>query len=242
MNPIEYKQQQFHTLCRQYGLMPEKIEVNRKTRELVFEFLTNRDKNCDQITVQQALTGIFDFAGSLSVIMTSKPTFTAKPAEVTEAQESVVPKKSEPVQKSVVSKQAQPVQKSASKLAETAVQYGKKNKGGKIKKPVGNAFYGKPITEVPQSLSEIDFSKGQELDGRHFCAEGRVFGIDSRACRNDGEIFTFNLTDERGSIGVKLFDKACNLTTLHDKLKKNSWVKVEGKLSNDAYLDRKSVV
>ena len=253
MNPIIHKQNDLSKLLEKYALEPQRVEINNRDGELFFIF-RSRVPECDSVSVQKELSGIFDYSKSLSVQIEADKAHQSKiqKAErfraMAEEECSDLARKKEALLKKRLSEIKdtpipEPVQ-------ETTYKSGGGNSGkggfkGKSKavearklKP-GEVMTGNKIKRLPQQMSELDFSTGSVMDSTFIVVKGRVFGLESREITDKTTLFTFCITDETGSISAKIFSRQNNVEMLKMNLQDGCWLTVEGNVNYDEYAHEK---
>ncbi len=242
MNPIIHKQNDLEELIKKYGLEPQRVEVNSASQELVFTFKT-RIPECDSISVQRELVDIFDYTKSLSVIISPE----AEGNNEAGAKKSVHKLMENVDYDALAKKKEDALNKRLKVIKDTPpAKAGSGSSGKKDGKEeearvlgVGEVVMGEKIKRPAQSMGEIDFSTGAVLDSTNIVVSGRVFGIDSREITDKTTLFTFNITDEHGSVSCKIFARKKNVGMIKENLKKDRWFKVEGNINYDEYSHEK---
>ncbi len=90
-------------------------------------------------------------------------------------------------------------------------------------------IYRKKITSTPVSINE-----GMQEE-TYQCFEVEVFDIDSRQLKNKNNLLVLSVTDRTNSIGVKVFLKDNELEEVLERVKKGSYILVDGKIRYDSY-------
>ncbi|MDO4288749.1 MAG: PolC-type DNA polymerase III [Eubacterium sp.] len=254
MNPIIHKQHDLSKLMEKYALEPQRVEIDSQNGELVFMF-KSRIPECDKISVQRELTGIFDFSRSLSVIINAKEEG-ENPRRRAEQLRELADQKLSDLSK----KKEELLKKRLAEIKDTPAPSAPQpsaNKGGKSfggqggfrskKKPApearplkaGEVMLGDKIRRPAQSMAELDFSAGAVMESTNIVVAGRVFSVDSREITEKTTLFTFCITDEHGSISAKIFARQNNVEMLKINLKDGCWLKVEGNVNYDEYAHEK---
>lgn len=101
----------------------------------------------------------------------------------------------------------------------------------KAEKP-GDVVTGKRITKPANWLKFVDFSINGESEGKSLVIKGWVFGVNTRALKNNKTLLTFNITDNTNSITCKIFTDKEEIV---DGIKEGNWYLVEGKINYDDY-------
>ena len=242
MNPIIHKQNDLEELIKKYELKPQRVEVNSASQELVFTFKT-RIPECDSISVQRELVYIFDYTKSLSVIISPE----AEGNNEAGAKKSVHKLMENVDYDALAKKKEDALNKRLKVIKDTPpAKAGTGSPGRKDGKEeearvlgVGEVVMGDKIKRPAQSMGEIDFSTGAVLESTNIVVSGRVFGIDSREITDKTTLFTFNITDEHGSVSCKIFARKKNVGMIKENLKKDRWFKVEGNINYDEYSHEK---
>ena len=103
-----------------------------------------------------------------------------------------------------------------------------KRKRGNV--PVsGNVIMGKPITQEPVPISEINSESGTVV------IEGELFKKDSRTTKTDSKLITLYITDKRTSICVKAFAVNQKWEDIDTYFKSGDGIKVRGQAQWDRF-------
>lgn len=110
------------------------------------------------------------------------------------------------------------------------------NKGAAAKLPKaekpGDVVTGRKISKPIECLKDVDFSINGESEGKNLVIKGWVFGVNTRALKNNKTLLTFNITDNTNSITCKIFtDKE----EIIEGISEDSWYVIEGKINYDEY-------
>ncbi|MEG0379002.1 MAG: PHP domain-containing protein, partial [Eubacterium sp.] len=242
MNPIIHKQKDLSALLERYQLEPERVELNAARREMVFTF-KSRIPECDNISVQRELTGIFDYLKSLSVII-NKPENEAQsltPNSIHKLMDTVDVEALAKKKEQALNKRLQVIKDTPPATSQSSSGGGKK--GGATEEArlltVGEVVMGDKIKRPAQSMGELDFSTGAVLETTNIVVSGRAFGVDSREITDKTTLYTFCITDEKGSVGCKIFARKKNVPMIAENLKKGRWFKIEGSINYDEYSHEK---
>lgn len=237
MNPLIHKQSELKDLMGKFSLKPERIDVCSNNKEICFHF-TSSASQCDEGVIQGTLKSIFDYTQRISVVVAKEEEKEGAPATQSPLLEhiAVVPEKAPDTLSEEAARRLEEVRQKNIEIAKQKVNAPPKAKAsGEVKTGQNGALWGKPIKGTPQSLGDLDFSQREMILNKKICVEGRLFGRDTRQCRGGKAILTFNVTDERGSISCKLYDDEQNINALGETLKKQPYVRVDGKTAFDDF-------
>ncbi|MEG2284307.1 MAG: PolC-type DNA polymerase III [Eubacterium sp.] len=242
MNPIANKQNNLKKIIEKYSLEPQRVEVNTHNKELVFTF-KSLVTECDNISVQQELSSIFDYSKSLSVVID-----TVENKEATIVSKTVVHNHMEKSDYEALSKKKEAVLKERLSTIKDipSVKKGGGNSGkdggnsSEVRElEIGEVVLGDKIKRQAQPMSEIDFSAGGVLETTNIVICGRVFAVDSRDISDKTTLFVFNITDEHASVSCKIFARKKNVDLIAKNLKADRWFKIEGNVNYDEYSHEK---
>ena len=93
----------------------------------------------------------------------------------------------------------------------------------------GNVIMGKPITQEPVPISEINSESGTVV------IEGELFKKDSRTTKTDSKLITLYITDKRTSICVKAFAVNQKWEDIDTHFKSGDGIKVRGQAQWDRF-------
>ncbi|MTI48033.1 PolC-type DNA polymerase III [Sporosalibacterium faouarense] len=132
---------------------------------------------------------------------------------------------------SIIKKEEKEFISEISKIVSTSTPK-KSGKGNKYKsRPSSNSniIYGRKINTEVIDISEVNTNTGTGA------FEGEIFEVDVRELKSKKKLYIFNITDLTSSITVKVFGNPKSQEVLDEKLKKGTYVRLQGDVVYDSF-------